>query len=109
MQQETPATRWTSRGNADDGRAGIENTSDWEARMHPRTILIIIVAAAILALAAVFLIPLFTPSVPPPLVRTPDYWPTDEWRTSTPEEQGFDSASLAEHLLKLHEDGVALD
>ncbi len=27
-----------------------------------------------------------------------DYWPTDGWKTSTPEEQGLDSAKLAEGL-----------
>lgn len=27
-----------------------------------------------------------------------DYWPTDEWRTSTPEEQGMDSKLLADML-----------
>jgi hypothetical protein len=26
----------------------------------------------------------------------PDYWPTDRFRTSTPEEQGMDSAKLVE-------------
>jgi CubicO group peptidase (beta-lactamase class C family) len=29
------------------------------------------------------------------------YWPTEGWKTSTPEEQGFDSARLAEGLLNL--------
>jgi CubicO group peptidase (beta-lactamase class C family) len=36
-----------------------------------------------------------TPTVAPaPIER--DYWPTDGWRTSTPEEQGMDSEQLAE-------------
>jgi len=30
--------------------------------------------------------------------ESPDYWPTDAWRTSTPEQQGMDSARLAEAL-----------
>jgi len=30
--------------------------------------------------------------------ESPDYWPTDGWRTSTPEEQGMDSERLAEAL-----------
>lgn len=77
--------------------------------MRARTILIVVAAAAVLALAAFLLIPLITPSAPPPPVWTPDYWPTDEWRTSSPEEQGFDSAALAEHLLKLRADGAAID
>ena len=30
-----------------------------------------------------------------PTSREPDYWPTDGWKTSTPEEQGMDSEMLA--------------
>lgn len=50
--------------------------------------------------------PMITP-VPPTAVATPtvaptsigpDYWPTEGWRTSTPEEQGMDSAKLAEMM-----------
>jgi len=50
--------------------------------------------------------PAATP-VPPTVVETPtvapmpiepDYWPTDGWRTSTPEEQGIDSEQLAEMM-----------
>jgi CubicO group peptidase (beta-lactamase class C family) len=77
--------------------------------MSTRTILIILGAAALLALAAFLLIPLLSPPESASTAWAPDYWPTDEWRTSTPEEQGFDSAALAEHLLKLREDGVAID
>ena len=42
--------------------------------------------------------PALTPrpsSTPTPSVAQPDYWPTDGWRSSTPEEQGMDSAQLA--------------
>jgi len=35
-----------------------------------------------------------TPTVTPPVTQT-TYWPTTGWRTSTPEEQGIDSAALA--------------
>jgi len=38
-----------------------------------------------------------TPS-PPPMPIESDYWPTGGWRTSTPEEQGMDSAKLAEMI-----------
>ena len=31
-----------------------------------------------------------------PTSREPDYWPTEGWKTSTPEEQGMDSEMLAE-------------
>jgi CubicO group peptidase (beta-lactamase class C family) len=37
-----------------------------------------------------------------------DYWPTQTWRTSTPEEQGLDSAKLAEGLLAIKEKGVRI-
>jgi CubicO group peptidase (beta-lactamase class C family) len=42
-------------------------------------------------------------------VPAPDYWPTDGWRTSSPEEQGFDSAKLAEGLRSLQENQVNID
>jgi CubicO group peptidase (beta-lactamase class C family) len=38
--------------------------------------------------------------------ETPDYWPTDGWRTSTPEQQGIDSEQLAEALDFCEEAGV---
>jgi CubicO group peptidase (beta-lactamase class C family) len=48
-----------------------------------------------------------TPSPPPPTATSvpptpspiePDYWPTEGWRASTPEEQGLDSERLAEMM-----------
>ncbi|MCP4166737.1 MAG: serine hydrolase [Chloroflexi bacterium] len=36
-----------------------------------------------------------TPVPPTPTPIQPDYWPTDGWRSSTPEEQGMDSEKLA--------------
>lgn len=39
------------------------------------------------------------PSATPSPTATPGaYWPTDDWRTSTPEEQGMDGAKLAQML-----------
>ncbi len=43
-----------------------------------------------------------TPTVAPTPIG-PDYWPTEGWRTSTPEEQGMDSELLAEALDSLRE------
>jgi CubicO group peptidase (beta-lactamase class C family) len=40
--------------------------------------------------------PTATPVPPTPAPVERDYWPTDGWRTSTPEEQGMDSEQLAE-------------
>lgn len=39
----------------------------------------------------------------------PDYWPTNGWRTNTPEEQGFDSVKLAEGLQMWQESNIPID
>ncbi len=36
------------------------------------------------------------------------YWPTQGWQTSTPEQQGFDSAKLAEGLLQIQQKGIPI-
>lgn len=36
----------------------------------------------------------------------PSYWPTDDWQVSTPEEEGFDSAKLADALYAMREGNV---
>jgi CubicO group peptidase (beta-lactamase class C family) len=46
---------------------------------------------------------------PPVQVPEPDYWPTNGWRTSTPEEQGYDSETLAAGLQDIQEEGIAID
>lgn len=46
-----------------------------------------------------------TPAVP----SSEEYWPTENWQTSTPEEQGFDSTRLAEALQTLHKKNYAID
>ena len=49
-----------------------------------------------------------TPSVkaiPTRVAFVPTYWPTDGWRSSTPEEQGMDSELLAEMLVEIATDG----
>lgn len=43
-----------------------------------------------------------TPAFSPP----PTYWPTQGWHTSTPEEQGFDSAKLAQALLAMRQQNI---
>ncbi|RPI21026.1 MAG: class C beta-lactamase-related serine hydrolase, partial [Chloroflexota bacterium] len=45
----------------------------------------------------------------PARVPAPDYWPTNGWRTSTPEEQGFDSAKLAAGLQEIQDKQIAID
>ena len=38
-----------------------------------------------------------------------NYWPTDEWQTSTPEEQGMKSAILNEMMVKIEENNILID
>lgn len=38
-----------------------------------------------------------------------DYWPTNEWLNSTPEEQGIDSGLLNEMMTKIEENNVLID
>ncbi len=64
--------------------------------MRSRNLIIGLIGIAALIALAVFLIPNLSLSQK---VSLPAYWPTQGWRTSTPEEQGFDS----EKLLKLVE------
>ena len=61
--------------------------------MSTRNILIWLVPVAIVALLSLALIPRLRG---PEQVPAPAYWPTQGWRSNTPEEQGFDSAKLAE-------------
>ena len=59
---------------------------------------ILLAAAALVVLAALtFVIWKFTLGASPKIPEA-DYWPTQGWLTSTPEEQGLDSAKLAEGL-----------
>lgn len=38
----------------------------------------------------------------------PDYWPTEDWQSSTPEAQGMDSAPLAEMLEEITTEGTSI-
>ncbi len=40
--------------------------------------------------------------------EAPASWPTEGWRSGTPEEQGFDSAKLAQALLAMRERNIAI-
>jgi len=75
--------------------------------------IIIISLVAVVGLALIKLVPLawlFTAGLRTPInVPEPDYWPTEGWRTSLPEEQGFDSAQIAQGLLTLQENQVDID
>jgi len=74
--------------------------------MRARTIVIGVIAVAIFAVLAIVLI---TKLVNPGQVSTQTYWPTQGWRTSTPEEQGLDSVKLAEMLQAAREQNIKID
>ena len=80
--------------------------------MNKKT-LILISILAVAALALIALAPLawfFTAGLRTPVVvPSPDYWPTGGWRTSTPEQQGFDSGRLAKGLQSLREKQAPID
>ena len=77
--------------------------------MRTRTIIIGLISIAFLALIGLVLIPqLLKPKQPQQVFIPPDYWPTQGWRTSTPEEQGINSAKLAEGLLVIKEKGIRI-
>lgn len=79
--------------------------------MRTRTILIGLVSIVILASLAILLLPHLTAAPQPPEAEPapPSYWPTQAWRTSTPEAGDFDSVKLAEGLQALHDNEVPID
>ena len=68
-----------------------------------------------IALTLLLLAGCATPTATPAPILTPEqvssqtYWPTQGWRTSTPEEQGFDSGKLADGLQALKKGNVDID
>jgi len=44
----------------------------------------------------------------PAQVEQPDYWPVQEWRTSTPEEQGLDSGRILAMLDEIQNENLAI-
>jgi CubicO group peptidase (beta-lactamase class C family) len=71
-----------------------------------RNILLIVAALVILA-GLIFLAWKFTHSASPKVPEA-DYWPTQGWQTSTPEEQGLDSTKLAEGLRQIQQKGIPI-
>lgn len=62
-------------------------------------------ALAVVVVAALVLV---TQLQGPGQVPPPTYWPTEGWLSSTPEEQGFDSAKLTEGILAMRENGIRI-
>jgi len=76
--------------------------------MPKSTRTILITASALVCLAAIiFVIWLLTRSRSPK-VPEPAYWPTQGWLSSTPEEQGLDSARLAEGLRQIQQKKIPI-
>jgi len=67
----------------------------------------IVIKLALVAALAAWALALLSCLPKPVQVSNLVYWPTDGWRTSTPEEQGFDSGKLAEGLEAMR--GMNLD
>jgi CubicO group peptidase (beta-lactamase class C family) len=65
-----------------------------------------LIVVAFLAVLAIVLIPRL---LKPKQVSTQTYWPTQSWRTSTPEEQGLDSAKLAEGLQAIQKQIIQIE
>jgi CubicO group peptidase (beta-lactamase class C family) len=64
-------------------------------------------AALVVVAAAAFVVWRFTLGTTPK-VSEPDYRPTQGWLTSTPEEQGLDSAKLAEGLRQIQQKNIPI-
>lgn len=76
-----------------------------------QVIKISLLTVALLALIGIAsLVWLFTAGLRTPVqVPAPEYWPTNGWRTTPPEEQGFDSGKLAEGLQDIRSKGINID
>jgi len=71
-------------------------------KRHKNFILFVSLAVLIVLALAFGLFPLLKSQQ----VSQPDYFPTQGWKTSTPEEQGWDSVKLAEGLLAMREQEI---
>jgi CubicO group peptidase (beta-lactamase class C family) len=72
-------------------------------KWNTRWILGGVLALAVVALLALVLVPRLRG---PEQFPAPEYWPTAGWRSSTPEEHGFDSAKMAEGLLAIRDNNI---
>lgn len=75
----------------------------WNIHWAPLgTLLVVVLVAALLALIPQSRGP------EPATVTAPAYWPTQGWRSVTPEDQGVDSAKLADALLAIKQAGTRI-
>jgi CubicO group peptidase (beta-lactamase class C family) len=70
-------------------------------RRPPQTLCFILVLLVTAAVAGCRRAQPEVAAVPPP-----DYWPTEGWRTASPEAQGFRSGALADGVLAIRDDGT---
>jgi CubicO group peptidase (beta-lactamase class C family) len=76
-------------------------------RIVKTSLLIVATLALVLVSTAAWFI---TAGMRPPMqVAEPDYWPTDGWRSNTPEQQGYSSQALADTLQEIQKQDVPLD
>ncbi len=74
--------------------------------MRTRWVIVGLICVAILAGLAFVVLPQLLKSKQ---ASTATYWPTQGWRESTPEEQGFNSAKLAEGLQAIQDRNINID
>jgi CubicO group peptidase (beta-lactamase class C family) len=79
---------------------------DVGGEMRAKIIIIGLIALLILVIVGSVFIPRLISQEPD---SAQSYWPTKEWDTSTPEEQGVDSGKLAEALQTIKENQISLD
>jgi CubicO group peptidase (beta-lactamase class C family) len=72
------------------------------------TVTILLAAAVLVVVAVVAFVGWRFTIGASPNVPEPDYWPTQGWLTSTPEEQGLDSAKLAEGLRQIQQKNIPI-
>jgi CubicO group peptidase (beta-lactamase class C family) len=74
--------------------------------MRKKYMIIGLIAVVIIVVLTVLLIPrLLKPDQEPTIT----YWPTQGWRTSTPEEQGLDSVKLADMLGEIQKQNIQIN
>ena len=64
---------------------------------------------AILLILIIFISLSLMPGCPAQVGQEPDYWPTEGWRTATPESQGMDSSLLLNMMEVIWERGIKID
>lgn len=68
-------------------------------QVRPKNVFVLLAIFALLITAC-------SPTPAPIPVPAPSYWPTQGWRMGAPEDQGFDSARLAEALQAMRANGI---